>query len=253
MKIINKNNRIIIKTIPFKTLSSFINDYKKNGNLIQYKNYVDKYESKKIVSDKYKELVVKTLGVYDDPSHINFDELPEKYMIKCTGGSGRNIIVKNGCDKEEIIRKCNKWLKTIYRKNEEPQYNFNYRIIIEEFIEDIENEYRLYCFDGICKFIDCKNKKPSKNFTYFKPNWEKINIKKIRKGNLFPNPDFLKPEKMDYFVKIAEELCKYIPFVTFDLFETKGNNFYFSEFTFSPSNGRIKFFPHDIFKEIWYK
>lgn len=212
-----------------------------------YTTMVDKYEVKKYVSDIIgKEYIIPTLGIYDNFDEIDFNKLPNQFVIKCTHDSGGVVICKNKekLDIKETKKKINKSLKNnyYYSGREWPYKNVRPRIIIDEYIEDkIRHElvdYKIYAFNGKCDYVmacfDRFNGGPK--FIYFDRDW---NIKKefskdgLKYGN---NIDLTKPKNLDKMFESAEKLSKGIPFVRVDFYEANGE-MYFGELTFYPSSG----------------
>lgn len=212
-----------------------------------YTTMVDKYEVKKYVSDIIgKEYIIPTLGIYDNFDEIDFNKLPNQFVIKCTHDSGGVVICKNKekLDIKEAKRKIDKSLKNnyYYSGREWPYKNVKPRIIIDEYIEDkIRHElvdYKIYAFNGKCDYVmacfDRFNGGPK--FIYFDRDW---NIKKefssdgLKYGN---NIELTKPKNLDKMFESAEKLSKGIPFVRVDFYEANGK-MYFGELTFYPSSG----------------
>lgn len=123
----------------------------------EYTKMVDKYEVKKYVEDKIgKQYIIPTLGVWDRFEDIDFDKLPNKFVLKCTHDSGGVVICKdkNLFDRKLAQKKINKNLKEnfFWQSREWPYKNVKPRIIAEEFLENKSKEeivdYKYYCFDG---------------------------------------------------------------------------------------------------------
>src|SRR5690554_6881189 len=127
---------------------------------------VDKFLVKNyLIENGYEDLVIKTYGIYNDFDAIEFDNLPNKFVIKTTqGGGGNNVFIcknKNQINMKLLKEKINYWLKLNPSKDlgREWVYNNKNKIIIEEFIEDQQNinsgidDYKFFCFDGKPLFI----------------------------------------------------------------------------------------------------
>ena len=127
---------------------------------------VDKYEVRKFVRDKISDdILVKNYGLYDKVEDIDFEKLPNKFIIKLTNGSSFNYICKNKNKKEirKIKRRFKKWIKIdYYLYGREWAYKgVRNRIICEELLEpksgNPPEDYRFFCFDGKVEAIyDCK-------------------------------------------------------------------------------------------------
>ena len=179
IKKLEKNFVIILTKISIKLSSKylFLRSQKHKLNLKNPKDFNEKlmwlkiynYNKNYLVwqcSDKYKvreyalskgvnERNLPTiLGTYSDAMEIDFSQLPNKFALKCSHGSGFNIICqdKTKIDENQVKKQLNKWLKTKYGySTAEPHYTHVKPIIIcEEFIENFEDEYpydyKIYCF-----------------------------------------------------------------------------------------------------------
>ena len=127
-----------------------------------YNTMVDKYEAKKYVANIIGEdYIIPTYGIYDKFDEIDFDKLPNQFVIKCTHDSGGIVICrdKNKLDIEKTKKTINKSLKRnyFYSGREWPYKNIEPRIIIEKYMHDNEIEqlkdYKFYCFNGQPKYL----------------------------------------------------------------------------------------------------
>lgn len=128
----------------------------------EYTNLVDKYEVKRIVADKIgEEYIIPTLGVWDKFDDIDFDKLPNQFVLKCTHDSGGLVICRN--KKEFNIRDAKKRIEKSLKNNyfyncrEWPYRNVKPRIIAEEYMQDGDNysliDYKFYCFNGKIEYL----------------------------------------------------------------------------------------------------
>lgn len=213
----------------------------------------DKYEIRKYVTDcGYGELLNELYGMYNTTAEIDWDKLPSKFALKCTHGSGFNVICddKGKLDKNDIFRKLNKWLKTDYSlvAGEFHYANIKPRIICERYIETDAGlfpvDYKLYCFNGkvycteaitlrntgypIVCFYDraWENKLPYLKDTYLKDDYLK---------DLFHKCKVEKPISYDKMVEVAERLSKPFPFVRVDFYDFNGTAI-IGEMTFTPNS-----------------
>lgn len=229
----------------------------------KYSIMVDKYEAKKYVSNIITgKHIIPTYGVYDKFDDINFDELPEQFVIKCTHDSGGIIICreKSNLNIKEARKNINKALKRdFYRLGREwPYKNIKRRIIVEKYIEEADSEdlidYKFFCFNGKCKIIlVCSERFSSDNMceTFFDENWNFINV--IESGHRV-DKNIRKPVNLDKMIEISEKLSSDIPFLRVDLYEIN-NQIYFGENTFFPASGFENFEP-EKYNEIlgnWIK
>jgi len=212
-----------------------------------YTKMVDKYEAKDYVASIIgKEYIIPTLGVYNSFDEIEFDKLPNQFVIKCTHDSGGLVIVKdkNKLDINKARNKINESLKNnyYYAGREWPYKNVKPRIIIEKYMQDNLVDYKLFCFNGICKYIlVCSNRKAhNKNTDFYDTNW---NLAPFNREFSTHNVNgFVRPLELEEMISIAKKLSNNIPFVRVDLYIIEGK-VYFGELTFYPSSGFEGFKP----------
>lgn len=222
------------------------------NNKSYYTSLVDKYEVKYIVSDLIgKECVIPTLGVWDCFDEIDFDRLPNQFVLKCTHDSGGLVIVKDKAtfDKEFARSKISKSLARDYfiLGRETPYKNVKRRIIAEKYMVDESGtelkDYKIFCFAGIPKFIQvdfgrftehCRN--------IYDVDWHKLNIKLLYPTN--ENVNIQRPVHLDKMLDIASRLSAKEPFVRIDLYSIY-DEIYFGEFTFFPGAGYEQFEPQE--------
>lgn len=128
----------------------------------EYSSLADKYEVKRIASSVLgKEHIIPTIGIYNSFNDIDFDVLPEKFVMKSTHDSGGIVICqdKSKLDINKTKKFLNKHLKRNYywHSREWAYKNIKPRIIIEPYmVDDSETElkdYKIFCFDGVAKLI----------------------------------------------------------------------------------------------------
>lgn len=220
----------------------------------KYIKMVDKYEAKKYVSEIIgDEYIIPTIGIYDSFDEIDFNNLPNKFVMKCTHDSGCIIICKDKkkLDIEQAKQKFNKGLKRNYYfgGREWPYKELKPRIIIEEYMNDGINEqlndYKLMCFNG--KVESCfvcserNNKKDGLAVTFFDKKWNKMPFKRHYRNS---NKEIKKPINYNKMIELAEILSNGIPFLRVDFYEIKGK-IYFGELTFYPGSGFEEFSPEE--------
>lgn len=223
-----------------------------------YTQMVDKYSVKeyvsKIIGEKY---VIPTLGVWNTPEDIDWDMLPEQFVLKTTyGGGSLGVVIcndKSTFNREETIKKLHRCMKqNIYRSLREwPYKNLKRKIIAETHLSSLEGQqkdlydYKFFCFNGeprYCQVVTGRNDKEA--FDMFDLQWKHIPLREPKK---YPNASFSieKPESLDKMVDFAKRLSKDIPFVRIDFYNIHGH-VYFGEITFFPTSGMGGFSP-----EIW--
>ena len=216
----------------------------------EYTKMVDKYEAKeyvrKIIGDQY---IIPTIGIYNSFDEINFDELPNQFVIKCTHDSGGLVIVKdkNSIDLNSIKRKINTSLRRnyYYSNREWPYKNVKPRIIIEKYMEDKKSafmkDYKFFCFDGVPVVMYLSEGLENHNtarMSFFDMNFQLMDFKRRDYKLMDYTPD--KPKNFDKMKEFASILSQNIPHVRVDFYEINGN-LYFGELTFFTCSGLIPF------------
>ena len=217
----------------------------------EYITMVDKYEVRKYISKSIgEEYLIPCLGVWENPDEINYDSLPDKFVLKCTHDSGSVMI----CDKESLDKiKIKKFFTKKLKKNmfwwgrEWPYKNLKPRIIAEEYMEDESGElrdYKLMCFNGKvkCAFV-CSDRFSNKGLhvTFFDNNW---NVMPFERSFPSVKEGVARPINYNTMIQLAEQLAASIPFVRVDFYEINGK-IYFGELTFFPGNGTEAFQPKE--------
>lgn len=211
-----------------------------------YSVCADKIAVREYVKEKgCGELLIPILGTYDSVNEINFENLPNKFVVKWNFGWGSNYICK---DKSKInkknffkILKKMKRSKFYLRSSELHYKNIKKRLICEKFIgdssEELPNDYKFYCFNGKAEYVLICSGRETKNlkFCFFDRNW---NLCRINKQGLKLDKNFKikKPKNMDKMFDYAEKLSENFKFVRVDLYNQNGR-IYFGELTFTPSSG----------------
>lgn len=229
-----------------------------------YTTMVDKAAVKDYVAEKIGEqYIIKTLGVWDRFDDIDFDALPEQFVLKCTHDSGGVVICKDKSDLNipSAKRKIEKSLRrNYYSQNREWIYKgIKPRIIAEEYMEDTKTgelrDYKFFAFDGEVKAMFIASERYNKNtetrFDFFDKEFNHLPF-----TNGHPNADVSpeKPEKYDEMVALAEKLSVGIPQARIDFYEVDGK-VYFGEITFFHWSGMMPFKPHEWDKKFgeWIK
>lgn len=216
-----------------------------------YTSLVDKYEVKEYVAERIgREHIIPTIGVWDSVEEIDFDSLPDKFVLKCTHDSGGLLLCKDKSmlNIQEVRRSLNKVLKRNYYKvgREWPYKNVRHRIIAEAYMKDeksvILNDYKFFCFDGEVKILFvATDRGVDTRFDFFDRDFNHLDI---INGHLMSEKKIEKPSKFDEMISIAETLSKDIPHVRVDLYEIN-EVVYFGEMTFSHWGGTVPFEPEE--------
>jgi hypothetical protein len=223
-----------------KTYQEKIQWIKVFGDLEKFSKYVDKYDVREFIKEKIGEQYsVPLIGVYDNVEDIDFEYLPNSFVIKATHGSAWNIIVRNksDLDQNKAKEKMQKWIDSnFYKVNGERNYKpLKGRIIIEEYLEDISThiiDYKFLCFKGEPKCIIVEDRVNSKGNGY-DLNWNKLPVSFLN-GNI--SIPIKKPERLEEMNELSRKLSKDFPFVRVDFYNINGR-IYFCELTFTSGNG----------------
>ena len=222
-----------------------------------YSSMVDKYEVKQYVASMIgDEYIIPTYGVWDRFEDINFDSLPDKFVLKCTHDSGGVVICKDKDNFDYSVAKktISKSLKRrfYYVGREWPYKNIKPRIIAEQYLEDRSvselSDYKMMCFNGQLRFtLVCQNRYSDEGLheTFFDNDWKPMPFKR---KNPLCSGNVPKPVNFDEMKKFAETLSADIPFLRVDFYEVNGR-IYFGELTFFPGDGFEPFVP-DSYDEI---
>ena len=219
----------------------------------EYTKMVDKFEAKKYVAEKIgEEYIIPTLGVWNSFDEIDFDKLPDQFVLKCTHDSGGLVICrdKSKLNVEEARKKIEKSLKTNYylHGREWPYKDVKPRIIAEKYMEDKSNasltDYKFMCFGGrVYSTFTCTNRFSDDGIhvTFFDKEWNVMPFERSYPADKNGVPKPLNYKKM---VELAEKLANGIPFVRVDFYEVR-EKIYFGELTFFPGSGMEAFQPEE--------
>ena len=227
---------------------------------LEYTTMVDKYAVKRFVADKIgAEYIIPTIGVWDKFDDIDFDALPDQFVLKCTHDSGGLIICRNKAKLDiDIARKkleaslANNYY---YMGREWPYKNVRPRIIAEQYMGEDLRDYKLFCFEGVPRMtLVC-----SERFTedglkedFYDEAWNHLDIQRPAHPNaILP---VARPKQYELMKELAVKLSQEIPFVRIDFYEIN-EKVYFGEITFYPASGFEGFRPEswDMKMGNWIK
>lgn len=215
-----------------------------------YTELVDKYSVKKYVADKIgSEYIIPTLGVWDCFDEIDFELLPDAFVLKTTHDSGGVFICKDksALNKKKAKKFLNKWLRRNYYMSgrEYPYKNVSRKIIVEEYMTDESGEelkdYKVFNFNGIPKMIQVDYDR----FRCHKRNLYTTEWDYIPASIEFPtDPDHRieKPQCLDQMLKLASVLSQGFAHLRTDFYVIE-NKIYFGELTFYHGSGFETFTP----------
>ncbi len=218
----------------------------------EYAKLVDKIDAKNFVEQKIgAKYIIPTIGTWDNVNDIEWDNLPEKFVIKCTNDSGGIVVCKDK-SRLDINRAKAKledgWRKNYYQRNKEyPYRDLKPRIIAEEYMEDESGfelkDYKIFCFDGEPRFLFVATGRQEQDtrFDFFDLEWNHLPVL-----NGHPNADHPidKPKNFPEMLDVARKLSANIPHVRVDLYNVNGN-IYFGEMTFFHWSGMTPFEPEE--------
>lgn len=207
----------------------------------EYTELVDKYEVRKVIENKLgKEYLIPLLWVGTNFDDIDFQKLPDKFVIKCSHDSGSVKICndKSVFDIDKARKFINKHLHTnLYWAGREWVYkNAVPRIIIEEFMGNASvypEDYKFYVFNGkIDCVMVCKGReKGYPKFYFYDLDWNRLNYLKEE-----PEDEVKKPSTFEKMIEIVNILAEGFPMIRIDLYDV-GGQVYFGEYTFFNQSG----------------
>ncbi|WP_295357321.1 ATP-grasp fold amidoligase family protein [uncultured Succiniclasticum sp.] len=219
----------------------------------EYTTMVDKYEVKAYVAERIGiQYIIPTLGVWNHFDEIDFDKLPDQFVLKCTHDSGGIVICH---DKEKLdIQKAKNIIEQSLKRNfysygrEWPYKNVKPRILAEKYMQDKNvcvlrgdlTDYKLYCFEGEPKFCQViQDRSTNETIDFYDMNWKKEQFTGLHfPGKPFPHSNRVinKPVSFDDMKNKAKILSKDMLFVRIDFYDISGR-MYFGEITFYPASG----------------
>lgn len=236
-----------------RTFNEKINWLKLHDHNPMYPTMVDKCEAKKYVANIIGEQhIIPTLGVWNSFDEIDFDTLPNQFVLKCTHDCGGYVIIRDKAkmNKAAVKKKLEAALsQNFYYIAREWQYkNLKSRIIAEPRMDVLEDEdglnkggmtdYKFFCFNGEPLFLYVSNERIS----FLNLDWSFAEFQRSDYRQFDELPP--KPSCLDEMIEIARKLSEGLPFVRVDLYEVN-HTVYFSELTLTPGGGFIPFEPKE--------
>ena len=242
-----------------KTFNEKINWLKLYNRKPEYTVMVDKYAVKDYVASKIgEEYIIPTLGVWSTPEEIEWDKLPNQFVLKTTHGGGSCGVVvcpdKSKLNREDAVAKLrdsmNSDIYTILR--EWPYKNVKKQIIAEKFMaprisaasNDLE-DYKFFCFNGEPKYCQViRDRHTKETIDFYDMEWnhqEFVGLNPVARNGLTPVE---RPVHLNDMIHICRELSKDIPFVRVDLYVIDDRE-HFGELTFYPASGFGCFTPEE--------
>lgn len=233
----------------------------------EYTLYVDKVKVKDYVSKKIgEEYIIPTIGVWENVDDIDFDTLPDKFVIKCNHNSGTGMYIcrdKSKVHINEVKKELRRGMQQDYYKfrREWPYKDVQRRILAEKYVEDkneqlsSKNEekasklgnlidYKVYCFNGKPKLIQIISDRASdEKIDFYDTKWNRVEGLVGLSSNAQNSLNSIKsPTNLKKMLQFAEILSEGIPFSRIDFYEIQ-EQLLFGEITFFPASGFGKFRP----------
>ena len=227
---------------------------------IQWMKLYDSTPRKTLLADKYlvrdhvantigEKYLTKLYGVWDSFGEIDFDKLPDRFVLKTNHGCGYNLLVPNKAelDKEDARKKFEKWMNTDF--SYVYGYEMHYRdiprkIIAEEYL-DLKGEgridYKITCIGGKVELIQFINRleKMEIEVCVYDRDWKKL---PFTFGHPMYEKEIKRPERLGEMIEIAEKLSSGFSLVRVDLYILKNDEIRFGELTFTPASGAQRWF-----------
>ena len=220
----------------------------------EFTKMVDKVEAKDFVASIIgTDYIIPTIGVWNHFDDIDFDVLPDNYILKCTHDSSKGVVVRDHTkvDKPSLKRRMEKYLKQNYYKNnkEYPYKNVPHRIIAETFLVNRNDQeltdYKFFCFNGHAKYVQIiSNRTTDETIDFYDRDWNRQEFIGLNPNTHHSVKPHIKPSNYVDMFEIADKISNAInfPFVRIDLYNVNGK-IYFGEITFFPASGMGKFRP----------
>lgn len=214
----------------------------------------DKFASREYVREKIgEEYLVPLLGVWDSPDEIDFEALPDEFVLKCNHNSGIGMCIcrdKSKIDVEKVKADLRRGLnENFYLGGREWQYkNIKRRIVCEKYMSDGTGRgllnYKIYCFNGEPKIFHMSRDigRKSAQLSFLDENWNVLPFHREDYPPFEVPPE--KPENIEELLGVSRKLSQDFPFVRVDLYVIDGK-IYYSELTLDPCGGFSRFNPSE--------
>lgn len=221
----------------------------------EYITMVDKFKVREYIAEHLGEqYLIPLLGVWDDPEDIDFDKLPDQFVLKCNHNSGLGMCIckdKSKLDIKSIKRNLRKGLKQNYYLigREWPYKDVPRKIIAEKYMVDYHKreliDYKIHNFNGVPKFILVCSERFSElglHEDFYNLEWEKMDVRRPNcpKGE----KKMEKPKEFKKMLEFSKLLSRNYPFMRTDFYEVN-DKLYFGELTLYPASGFESFVPNE--------
>lgn len=216
-----------------------------------FTDYVDKVKVKEL----FGEYMIPTLGVYDSFEEMDFDKLPDKFVIKAAHDSGGVTICKDKAafDRLKAKQKIEKCLKSNFFRitREYPYKEVPRKILVEQYVEDEAGkdlvDYKFFCFNGKAEFCQViADRNTDETIDFYDRKWAHQEFIGLQPTAHHAFTAHHVPDNYDKMLDLADKLSSEIasPFVRIDLYNVKGK-IYLGEITFYPASGFGRFCPDE--------
>lgn len=227
---------------------------------LYYKNDVmpacsDKYAVREYIRSKGLAHILNELyAVFEQPEDIRLADLPDKFVLKLSNGSGTNLLCR---DKSQLNEGEVQQLFRDFRFRAEanlgrewPYMKAKPVIVAERLLEDdthannAVNDYKIFCYDGKPTYVICISDRYSDrcNHLVYDTDWNKVHV--ASEGARI-DEDAPRPDNLQEMLDIAATLSAEFPFARIDLYSVAGK-VYFGEITFYPWSGYMEFEPEEF-------
>lgn len=202
----------------------------------------DKYKVREYVSNKgLKDILNELYYIYDNSSQINYEVLPNEFVLKSNKGSGGNIICRNkgSLNIPSTNIKLDNWINTDYSliSAEKHGKNIEPKILCEKYLNDpfqkVPIDYKFHCFHGNPKIVELVVNRYEKEQThlFLDLEWKNLNYTKY---NTVEDLIKYKPNNLQYMIEVSEKLSQDFTYVRVDLYNIE-DKVIFGELTFTPA------------------
>lgn len=217
-----------------------------------YTLLVDKIEVKKWVAERIgQEHIIPTMGIWDNANDINFNLLPEQFVLKCNHNSGGIYICsdKSKIDFAGLRLQLNKSLNHDYYMDarEWPYKNVKRKILAEQLIECFHelSDYKFFCFNGVPRLLYVTNSRNKDGeelkFDFYDMEFNHLPIKQ---GHPNLEREIKRPQSFELMKELAAKISAGMPHVRVDFYDVNGH-VYFGELTFFSNSGVLAFEPEE--------
>lgn len=239
-----------------QTLNEKLQWLKLNDRKPEYITMVDKAAVKEYLVNRIgEEYIIPTLGVWDKFEDIDFNQLPDQFVLKCTHDSGGLVICKDKSklDIASARRKINRSLKRDFFLvgREWPYKDVPRRIIAEKYMVDESGkelkDYKIFVFNGKAEYVEVDfNRAIEHKLNPYDFDWNPLNFCDTSKNDY--NANIPKPKRLEDMRRIAEKLAEGMTFLRVDFYSIY-DKIYVGELTLYPGSGFIQFNPMSMDKK----